>query len=73
MRMLRYYKGYLRKFNIQIGILMIINVLSLLVSLLFTYLTGKYVDLLTTVSSIDWILQFALIILFIGYIRHSVK
>lgn len=69
MRMLRYYKGYLKKFNIQIGILIIINVLSLLVSLLFTYLTGKYVDLLTNVSSIDWILQFALIILFIGILN----
>lgn len=73
MRILRYYKKYLRKFNIQIGILMIINVLSLLVNLLFTYLTGKYIDLLTTVSSIDWILQFALIILFIGILDIVLK
>ncbi len=52
---------------------MIINVLSLLVNLLFTYLTGKYIDLLTTVSSIDWILQFALIILFIGILDIVLK
>lgn len=66
MKILRFYKKYLFNFRTLISILIIINILSLLTNLSLTYFTGIYVDLLTTISSIDWILKFTLVILFIG-------